>query len=353
MRVARREVAALLARGVAAPRIAVLYRDAAPYATLLREAFTAAGLPVDGPPARTLTQTPAGRALVGLLELDHDGWTRQGVADWLAAAPVRDARGPVPAARWDRVARRAGVVGGPDQWRRRLSDVAPDADPDAAARAAGLPRRPLAAPGRPRRPRLGRRGGLADRPARRRRRTGRRPPRLGAGRPGRRGCAARPRRRARRAGRHRRARRRAGRHHGPARAAGRAGWGRRPRRRPGGGVRVGPIDDAPFLDADHMLVVGMAGGIVPGPSPGTAAAARRAAPAAPRPPPGAGRGRGAGHRSDHVRRSRAALWGRCARPPRCSTPRSTAAAGGSASPPPLAAGAGGSRRGRGPPAAHR
>jgi len=309
VRVVRREVAALLAGGVAAPRIAVLYRDAAPYATLLREAFAAAGLPVDGPPVRTLAQTAAGRALVGLLQLDADGWTRQGVADWLAAAPVRGARGPVPAARWDRVARRAGVVGGRDQWRRRLADVAPDADPDAAAALLALLdalwRRldDRSAPGW--------RGaaawltGLLD---------------AAVGPAGAHGDWAQGDRDAETALRDRVAALAALDGIGvPAAgpdlptvlrvlraeldgAAHRAGS-------PGGGVRVAPIDDAPALDVDHVLVVGMAEGSFPdrppeqpllpealrqrlrGRHPGLAAAAALAT------------------RSDHLRRSRAALWG--------------------------------------------
>lgn len=107
-------------------RMAVTYRATDPYARLVLQHFAAAGLPAHGPELVSLAQTVAGRTLLGLLELgdgDADApLRRDDVMAWLAAAPIRDpATGEeVPAAAWDTLSRRAGVVGGRAQWRDRL-----------------------------------------------------------------------------------------------------------------------------------------------------------------------------------------------------------------------------------------
>jgi RecB family exonuclease len=107
-------------------RMAVTYRATDPYARLVLQHFAAAGLPAHGPELVSLAQTVAGRTLLGLLELgdgDADApLRRDDVMAWLAAAPIRDpASGQeVPAAAWDTLSRRAGVVGGRGQWRERL-----------------------------------------------------------------------------------------------------------------------------------------------------------------------------------------------------------------------------------------
>jgi ATP-dependent helicase/nuclease subunit B len=103
-------------------RIAVLYRQADPYARLARELLDAGGIAWTGPGTRCLADTVAGRVLLGLLQLPEGGFRRDEVAALLTSGPVLDpATGrPVPAARWDVLSRRAGVVGGTDQWRTRL-----------------------------------------------------------------------------------------------------------------------------------------------------------------------------------------------------------------------------------------
>ncbi|MGH9032643.1 MAG: hypothetical protein ACRDZV_11000, partial [Acidimicrobiia bacterium] len=99
-------------------RIGLLYRQADPYARLARELLDAGGIAWTGPGTRRLADTVAGRVLLGLLRLPDDGFRRDHVAALLASGPVLDpdTGQAVPAARWDVLSRRAGVVGGLEQW---------------------------------------------------------------------------------------------------------------------------------------------------------------------------------------------------------------------------------------------
>lgn len=120
----REAVRAVLARleagAVDLDRIAIVSRVESPYRLLLHEHLSTAGLPhhVDLP--WSVAQSTPGRVLLGLLDLPERGFRRVDVARWLRSGPIRWAGRPVPASRWDAVARRAGVVQGPDQWRDRL-----------------------------------------------------------------------------------------------------------------------------------------------------------------------------------------------------------------------------------------
>ncbi|MCZ7526480.1 MAG: PD-(D/E)XK nuclease family protein [Acidimicrobiia bacterium] len=104
-------------------RVAILYRTADPYARVVHEQLRAAGIPAHGPATGRLAETVAGRALLGLLAVPAGGYRRDAVMDWLASAPILEVPGtaPVPAHRWDVLSRRAGVVGGIEQWRDRLA----------------------------------------------------------------------------------------------------------------------------------------------------------------------------------------------------------------------------------------
>ncbi|HEX6312390.1 MAG TPA: PD-(D/E)XK nuclease family protein [Acidimicrobiia bacterium] len=121
--------------GVALHRMALLYRHADPYARLARELLDAAGIPWSGPATRRLADTVAGRVLLGLVHLPEAEFRRDHVAAVLAAGPVLDpgAGRPVPAARWDVLSRRAGVVAGLDQWHDRLARYAGAAEAELAA----------------------------------------------------------------------------------------------------------------------------------------------------------------------------------------------------------------------------
>jgi len=121
---AREAVRAVLARLEADPvdldRIAIVSRVESPYRLLLHEHLETAGLAhhVDLP--WSVAQSTPGRVLLGLLDLPEHGFRRVDVARWLRSGPIRWNGRPVPASRWDAVARRSGVVQGLDQWRDRL-----------------------------------------------------------------------------------------------------------------------------------------------------------------------------------------------------------------------------------------
>jgi ATP-dependent helicase/nuclease subunit B len=109
---------------VPAHRVAVLYGSARPYARLLAEHLDAAGIRWNGSGVRPTIERTLPRALVDLLALPDQGWRRDEVLGVLSAAPVRTADGNrVPAARWERISRIAGVVADGD-WDTRLKAYA-------------------------------------------------------------------------------------------------------------------------------------------------------------------------------------------------------------------------------------
>ena len=110
--------------GVRAERVAVLYGSAEPYARLLAEHLDAAGITTNGAAVRPVIERTFPRALLDLLALPDHGWRRDEVLALLAQAPVRGPGGHrVPAARWERISRAAGVVAGGD-WESRLCGYA-------------------------------------------------------------------------------------------------------------------------------------------------------------------------------------------------------------------------------------
>jgi len=120
VRAAIREVMAALVDGVPLERMAILYGAAEPYARLVHEQLTAAGIPHNGAAVRTLAESVLGRSLRGLLRLPDRDFHRHDVMALLASAPVWFRDRPVPSARWERISRRAGVVRGAGQWHDRL-----------------------------------------------------------------------------------------------------------------------------------------------------------------------------------------------------------------------------------------
>jgi RecB family exonuclease len=116
-----REIAHLAATGVPLDRIAVFRPTPGSNARTLLEHLDGAGIPHNGPGARRLADTVAGRTLLGALALPRMGWGRSAVIALVAEAPVR-ADGKLASPRqWDAISRRAGVVGGIDDWRAKLA----------------------------------------------------------------------------------------------------------------------------------------------------------------------------------------------------------------------------------------
>lgn len=131
VRAAVRGVTERLARPEPMPlyRMAILHPPGGPYATIAHQQLAAAGLPCNGPAGRTLALTVAGRALLGLLDLCAGDLARNELAAWLASAPIVEQGGGrelAPAAHWDTISRRAGVVAGPGHWKERLDNLAAD-----------------------------------------------------------------------------------------------------------------------------------------------------------------------------------------------------------------------------------
>ena len=110
-------------RGTPFHRMAVLYRMEDPYGALIRDELRLAGLPLAGPGRDALADTAVGRTLTGLLKLAEGEFPRAGVTAWLTGCPVRPPGGSqseFSPSRWDSLTRRAGIVGGLEQWRDRL-----------------------------------------------------------------------------------------------------------------------------------------------------------------------------------------------------------------------------------------
>ena len=133
-------------------RIAVIYRQDNPYASLLRQELDFAKIPYSGVDYRRLADTPAGRLLQGLTdlaaEMNGPGGTidRERLIEWFTSTPVRwpwepragasdDAPRPMtaPAAAWANLARNARASGTVANWRGRLSAYLAQMEPQAEA----------------------------------------------------------------------------------------------------------------------------------------------------------------------------------------------------------------------------
>jgi len=128
VREAMRIVATELDAGRPLHRVAIVSRQREPYGRLLDEELAAAGIPMHGPSPRTLAQSVTGRTLLAALRLADDDFERRAVIELMSSAPIRFEGTRVPASWWARIALRAGVVRGPDQWTDRLGRRVVDED---------------------------------------------------------------------------------------------------------------------------------------------------------------------------------------------------------------------------------
>ncbi len=109
--------------GVPLHRMAVLYRQATPYAALVQEELSLAGVPMAGPGNVPLAETAAGRTLLGLVRLVGSDLPRNALMAWLTGCPIVPQGGhrrSIQPSRWDAISRQAGVIGGLAQWEQRL-----------------------------------------------------------------------------------------------------------------------------------------------------------------------------------------------------------------------------------------
>jgi hypothetical protein len=114
-----REVVQAL-HSVPAHRIAVLYAARSPYARLLHEHLSSAGITTNGPGVRPVNERAVSRLVLGLLETGCSGFRRADVFRTLGEVGARDFTGRrIGVSRWERISREAGVVAG-DDWETRL-----------------------------------------------------------------------------------------------------------------------------------------------------------------------------------------------------------------------------------------
>lgn len=110
--------------GTPLARIAVVWPTDRPYARLVEHHLGVAGIPWNGRPGTAVGERAVPRFLLDLLDVDRRGLRRRDLFDLLADLPVRDRAGePVPTAMWERVSRDAGIVGD-EHWVPRLRSYA-------------------------------------------------------------------------------------------------------------------------------------------------------------------------------------------------------------------------------------
>lgn len=100
-------------------RLAILYRNEATYAQMLRDLLGASAIPYSALDGRPLSASYAARTLLGLLRFVDNDLSRADVMEWLSSRAHQDREWPAPG-QWERITRSAGIVRGIDQWRDRL-----------------------------------------------------------------------------------------------------------------------------------------------------------------------------------------------------------------------------------------
>jgi ATP-dependent helicase/nuclease subunit B len=145
VRIAVRRIVAALEAGTAPEDIAIVSRVSSPYLVLAHELLDASGIPHHAPATTSLAQSVAGRMLLGFLRVADRGFRRAELFRWVRGAGVRTAEGRRVPSSYDRIARRAGVAGGIDQWHLRLDRLAAERVERRAARGDERPDHELAA----------------------------------------------------------------------------------------------------------------------------------------------------------------------------------------------------------------
>ena len=111
--------------GILFREMAISYRDAGMYRSVVEAVFTEAGIPVyldDGP---SIAERPIGRRILALIDLIDSKMRRRDVLAFLTDGwlpkETRARYGDVSVSRWESVTRRAGIAEGIEQWRTRLA----------------------------------------------------------------------------------------------------------------------------------------------------------------------------------------------------------------------------------------
>ena len=118
--------------GTPLDRIAIIHPSTTDDARLVHERLASGGIGYHAGGVRRLDETIAGRFLVGLLGLNDRDLRRTDVDAWMADVPLWDPEyGVVPARAWSRIAARAEVVSGIDDWTSRLDRLAAELETEA------------------------------------------------------------------------------------------------------------------------------------------------------------------------------------------------------------------------------
>lgn len=111
-------------QGVLFRDMAIVMKDVNGYRGLVEEALREAGVMFYSGSGMPLPHTPVGRQIMRLIGLAGADVPRRPLMDFVAEQCIPSATlepyGKVSAWKWDRLSRRAGVVGGLDQWRTNL-----------------------------------------------------------------------------------------------------------------------------------------------------------------------------------------------------------------------------------------
>ena len=120
-----RECLAWAREGIAFREMAVVYRHADQYRSLIESVFGEAGIPLYLHEGTPMSERPLGRRAIALLDLVGAGFERRAVMDFLADTRLpkrtREDYGSAPVQRWDRLSRQAGIVRSAEQWEERLA----------------------------------------------------------------------------------------------------------------------------------------------------------------------------------------------------------------------------------------
>ncbi|HAQ24173.1 MAG TPA: hypothetical protein DCR10_11545 [Acidimicrobiaceae bacterium] len=131
-RYAIRRIIEATKRGTPLDRIALIHPPSTDDARLIQDRLSSAGITFYSSGVRRLEETITGRFLVGLLNLPCRDLRRNDVLAWMENVPLWDpSHELVPTRTWTRLAIRAGVVGGLEDWSFQLSRLATELEDEA------------------------------------------------------------------------------------------------------------------------------------------------------------------------------------------------------------------------------
>jgi len=134
VRYAIRRIMEAARAGTPLDRMALVHPSTTDDARLIQERLAAAGIGFHTSGVHRLDEAIVGRFLIGLLNLPDRGIRRTELDALMADVPLWDPdHDLVPARAWGRLAAQAGVVGGIDDWTDRLARLAAELDAEAVA----------------------------------------------------------------------------------------------------------------------------------------------------------------------------------------------------------------------------